>query len=234
MKALVAKALADRVRDGEVIGIGSGSTVEMAVDQIAQRIAKEGISVSGIPTSLRTASHASEAGIQMLSPCTDTPITWAFDGADEVDDDFNMIKGRGAAMLNEKIIARRAKNLVIIVSEDKLVERLGSVHPIPVECIPEARYLVQRGLVDLGATEVVVRAASNKYGPVITEHNNVILDARFDSIPPELDQQIQSLTGVVETGLFLGFGQELLVATEKDVSSQRLVNGERKSEILSF
>lgn len=234
MKQQVAKALAARVADGDVIGIGSGSTVELAVTAIGERVAAEGLKISGVPTSLRTAAHASEAGITILSPLTDVPISWAFDGADEVDPEFRMIKGRGAAMLNEKIIARRAQHLLIIVTEEKLVEKLGSVHPVPIECIPEARFLIERDLKALGAKEIVLRAAENKYGPVITEHNNIILDVRFEDISPELDRDIQSITGVVETGLFLGFNQELIVASKDGLSSRRLLEGKLKQQPITL
>lgn len=232
MKALVARALAGRVKDGEIIGLGSGSTVEMAVDQIGQRIAREGIRVVGVPTSLRTAMRANQAGIKVLSPHTDIPISWAFDGADEVDRDFNMIKGRGGAMLSEKIMARRAQKLVIIVSEDKLVDSLGKRHPVPIEVIAEAQYVVRDALSRLGARECEMRAAANKYGPVITEHGNIILDAWFDEITPELDDALQRITGVVETGLFVNFGQELLVAGRDKVWSRQQRDGALEEKLL--
>ncbi len=235
MKTLVARALASRVKSGETIGLGSGSTVELAIDQIGQRIAREGIQVFGVPTSYRVALIAAEQGIQVLSSITATELSWAFDGADEVDGALNMIKGRGAAMLNEKILARRAKNLVIIVSDDKIVEKLGTRHPIPVEVVPEAFYLVQKGLKDLGAREVQIRNSSEKYGPLVTEHNHLILDASFDDIQPALEQQIKSLTGVVESGLFINtrgiagatspLVSELLVARKDAVYSVKLVKG---------
>ena len=229
MKTLVARALASRVKSGEIIGLGSGSTVELAIDQIGQRIAREGLQIFGVPTSYRIALIAAERGIQVLSSITCTELSWAFDGADEVDGQLNIIKGRGAAMLNEKILARRTKNLVIIVSDDKLVEKLGNRHPIPIEVVPEATYLVQKGLEGLGAREVKMRPSSEKYGPLVTEHNHLILDAWFDDIKPELEQQIKSLTGVVESGLFINTGgtlvSELLVARKDAVFSVKLQKG---------
>lgn len=232
-KALVARYLAKRVKDGDVLGLGSGSTAELAVAEIGKRIAKEKIRVSGVPTSYKIGTFASENGIQVLSSMANIPLSWAFDGADEVDPSFMMIKGRGAAMLNEKIIARRAgENMVIIVSDDKLVERLGQKFPIPVEVIPEAAMLVVDGLKALGATEIVFRQSNAKYGPETTEHNNLILDARFDSIAPELELRMKSITGVVETGLFVGLAKELIVARENGVWSRKLVGGKIEEQLL--
>ena len=233
MKALVARALAARVKDGDVLGLGSGSTVELAVDQIGQRVAREGLKVAGVPTSHRIAMIAAKAGIDVLSPVTPVELSWGFDGADEVDPAFNLIKGRGGAMLTEKILAKRVKAFVVIVSEDKLVQKLGMRHPIPVEVIPEATPLVTQLLSTLGAREVVLREATQKYGPVITEHNNVILDAWFDNIHPALEREIKQLTGVVESGLFVGTTREIIVASTTRVYSRTLKDGKVTETALS-
>ena len=222
LKQQVAGALAERVRDGEVIGLGSGSTVEAAIGAIGEKVAERGIRVLGVPSSQRIAEVADKAGIIVLSPLSQVEIVWAFDGADEVDPEFQMIKGRGAAMLNEKIIARRAGGLLVIVAEEKLVSNLGQVHAVPVEVIPEASSLVIEGLKDLGASEVKVRPSSEKYGPIISEHGNLVLDARFSDIKPELESEINSLTGVVENGLFFGLCNELLIAKSDGVYQQKL------------
>lgn len=232
MKSLVARCLASRVRDGEVLGLGSGTTVELAVDQIGRRIAREGLKVMGVPTSYRTALCARNAGITVLSSFSVPELAWAFDGADEVDVEHNLIKGRGAAMLPEKILAKQAKHFVIIVSEDKLVDNLGERNPIPIEIIPESLALVEKSLSVLGAREVKVRAAANKYGPVISEHNNLVLDAWFDRIEPEFEAEIKKIVGVVESGLFVGFFPEVLVAKEDGVWSRRLRGGECHEELI--
>ncbi len=231
MKTLVARALAKRIKDGQTIGLGSGSTVELAIDQIQERISREKLRISGVPTSHRVALIAAEAGINVLSPMIACNLDWAFDGADEIDNAFNMIKGRGGAMLNEKIMARRTAKLVIIVGEDKLVETLGKRHPVPVEVIPEAMPLVRKGLLGLGARDSILRNSSEKYGPLITEHNNLILDTWFDSITPELEAKIKQLTGVVESGLFIGCTDEVFVARADGVYSRTLVQG-KPAEVL--
>lgn len=225
MKSVVARALAGRVRDGELIGIGSGSTVELAIEEIGRRIRDKGLRVRAVPTSHRTALVAEEVGIEVLSPVSRAKLSWAFDGADEVDPELNLIKGRGAAMLHEKIVARRAKRLVIAITEDKLVSRLGETFSVPVEVIPDALGLVEQGLQELGASEVVLREAAKKYGPVVSEDGNFVLDARFASIRPELESKIKNLTGVVESGLFIGCTDEVLVARKTGVFSQKLKDG---------
>ncbi len=233
-KELVAKALAQRVQDGEVLGLGSGSTAEIAVQLIGERIKREGIKVAGVPTSHRIAIVAQAAGVDVLSTYTDVPLAWAFDGADEVDPDFNMIKGRGAAMLTEKIIARRAgERLVIIVGEDKLVDKLGKC-ALPLEVIPEALSVVQAGLRSLGAVEVLIRESNTKYGATFSEHNNLILDVRFQEIRPEMEVLIKSITGVVESGLFVDATKELLVAKADGVWSHKMIAGKVKEELLAL
>ncbi len=230
MKNSLGKVIASRIKSGEVIGLGSGSTVEAALLEIGARIRAEKLTVFGVPTSSRTALLASEAGITVLSPLTSTPIDWAFDGADEVDDNLQMIKGRGAAMLNEKIIAKRAASFVVIVSEEKLVKILGTKFPVPIEIIPEAVSLVQTQLPALGAKEIKLRMSTEKYGPVITEHNNFVLDVRFSQIGEELEKEIKIIPGVVESGLFFGFNPEVLVQ-RKDGIWARMRKGKEVREI---
>ena len=232
MKEIVARALAKRIQDGETIGVGSGSTAEAAVSAIGRRVAEEGLRVTGVPTSHRTAMFASQAGVSILSPLSDVKISWAFDGADEVDPRFRLIKGNGAAMLNEKILGVRAEKFVVIVTENKLVDSLGKNFPIPVEVIPAAHAYVREQLLKLGARDVTIRAAERKYGPVITENGNLVLDARFDSIPDTLEREINTIVGVVENGLFFNLTDELLVAREDGVWSRTLVDGKVQEELI--
>ena len=214
LKKLVANKLAERVKDAEIIGLGSGSTTELAIDAIGQRIANEGITVLGVPTSLRTAQCATKAGIQLVASDSGAKLDWAFDGADEVDPAKNLLKGRGGAMLGEKIVAKRTAELVIIVTEDKLVDSLGAKFPVPVEVVLEATSMVERELAKLGASDCVLRMAQQKYGPVVTEHGNCIIDARFEHISAELETEIKKITGVLESGLFYGYNPRVLVAAE--------------------
>ena len=216
-KKLVGIELAKRLVSGEKIGIGSGSTVECAIGAIRERIRDEGLIISGVPTSKRTAELADAAGIQVLSPINAGKLSWAFDGADEIDYDLNMIKGGGACMLHEKIVARRSEKLVILITENKIVKNLGENFAVPVEIINVAEDLVSEQLHVLGAKEVVLRVDSGK--SIVTDEGNVILDAHFDNITPELETKINSITGVVENGLFMNFSPEVLLAKDGRVDT---------------
>lgn len=230
-KELVANALAKKVKDQELIGLGSGSTTELAIKEIGKRIKNEKIIVYGVPTSKQTAIVATEAGIVVVAQPTDRKIVWGFDGADEVDPAFNLIKGRGACMLNEKIMAKQVGgNWLVVVTEDKIVSKLGEKFPVPIEIIPDAYYLVRDELKKLGAKEIVLRMATSKYGPTISENNNLILDVRFEKIEQDFENRINQITGVVENGLFINFNPEVLLVKQNEVWSKKLVSGKVQEE----
>lgn len=211
LKERVGIELVKTIQDGETIGAGTGTTVTAALDALSKRVKEEGLSVKVVPTSYQTAWRCAEIGLEVLSPLSVEMLSWSFDGADEVDPQLRLIKGRGGAMLQEKLIAAKSKRFVIAIDETKLVKRLGEKQPIPVEVVPGAVGLVTRQLKKLAATEVLVREAVAKNGPVITEAGNVILDARFSKIEDTLEQEIRSIIGVVESGLFIGYASEVLV-----------------------
>lgn len=232
-KELLGDIIASRVGNGETIGLGSGSTAEIIVRAIGERIRRDKLTVFGVPTSIRTALLADEMGIRVLSPLSAGRLDWAVDGADEVDDALNMIKGRGAAMLCEKIIAKRAHGrLVIVVTKEKLVTRLGERFAIPVAVIPEAIQSVVYELRTAGATEVVPRESAGKYGPAISDDGHLVLDVRFPVIVPELELRIKSITGVVESGLFVGMTPEVLILKSDGIYSRRLEGGALREELL--
>ncbi len=135
---------------------------------------------------------------------------WCFDGADEVDNDNWLIKGRGAAMFNEKLNIKTSQKTYILVDESKIVNKLGTNFPIPVECNPKAINIVKEELYRQGAQNVELRLALKKDGPVITENGNFILDAKFDNIDETLERRLKNITGVIETGLFIGYNVELV------------------------
>jgi ribose 5-phosphate isomerase A len=142
---------------------------------------------------------------------------WAFDGADEVDPSHNLIKGRGGAMFREKLILDSSPKNFILVDKSKLVTRLGERFPIPVEIAPAAVNFVASKLTDLGASNLELRLGLKKDGPVITESGNLIIDARFDQIGPNLEASIKQICGVIESGLFLGRSIEVLVSETPEV-----------------
>jgi ribose 5-phosphate isomerase A len=217
MKEIVAREVASRVKSGEVIGVGTGTTVDAAIEAIGERVKAEGMVVSVVPTSYQSAWRCQEHGLTVLAPTYRGMIAWGFDGADQVTANRWAIKGKGGAMLQEKILAKRCKSFTIIVDKSKLVERLGVGQPIPIEVIPEALTNVEFGLRDLGVKGVLLRTGSGKHGPIVTERGNIILDATFDTIEQNLEGRIKSITGVVESGLFIGCISEVLVADDSGV-----------------
>lgn len=213
--AIVAKRAAgykaaDLIKDGMIVGLGTGSTVYYMIERLAERIRKEHLTVQGIPTSFQTALRARESGI-LLTTLDDYPeIDIAIDGADEVDPAFRLIKGRGAAHLREKCVAAAAKKFIVVVDETKIVKKLGTA--VPVEVLPFAITPVLLQLQGLGG-KPVIREAVKKDGPVITDNGNIIVDCTFGRIdnPGDLEAEIAAIPGVVESGLFTRYSGKTTV-----------------------
>jgi ribose 5-phosphate isomerase A len=206
----VARNLAAGVESGQVIGAGSGSTAFLAIHAIAERAAAGEIQgVTLIPTSIEVQLTIASLGLRVGDLAADTP-QWLFDGADEVDPDGSLIKGRGGALFREKILFRATTDRRVLVDQSKHVEHLGSRFPIPVEVEPIALPVVAPELEKLFPSEIEIRKASGKDGPVITELGNLIVDCRFDEIAADLEARIKSITGVVESGLFQGYNPTLV------------------------
>ena len=206
---------ADMVEEDMVIGLGTGSTVFYMIERLAARV-REGLKVTGIPTSYQTAMRAREYGIP-LATLDDYPvIDMAIDGADEVDPRLNLIKGRGAAHTREKCVAAAAFRFIVVVDEQKVVPRLSA--PVPVEVIPFAIRPVMSQVRGFGCLPVI-REGVKKDGPVITDNGNFIIDCTFTAIPrpAELEEAIARIPGVVESGLFSGFADKttIIVGNEK-------------------
>ncbi len=210
-KKKIAVELASFAKNGDRIGLGSGSTSFLATVALAHRVSVLSLKVEVVATSLEIAHLAASLGLP-ISELGEGKLDWCFDGADEVDDRHRLIKGRGGAMLREKIVLSNAKKAYILVDPSKKVTRLGERFPIPVEVLPEAAYPVKRALKELGATEVLLRkAGSSKDGPVLTEHANLILDARFPFIEDDLEKRIKNIVGVLDSGLFIGYPQIAII-----------------------
>jgi ribose 5-phosphate isomerase A len=210
-KQKVAQQIAAMVKDGDILGVGSGSTVYMALLAIAERIKAEKLNVLAIPTSVEISMFLSKLGIPMTTLFEHTP-DWLFDGADEVDPKNSLIKGRGGAMFKEKLLIASSPLNYIIVDDTKIVDKIGTNFPIPIEVFPQALLHVEAELKKLGANSIVLRPAKGKDGPVITENNNLILDCRFDEVPDTMERDIKLITGVIESGLFIGYNLQILVA----------------------
>lgn len=211
-KEAVAERVAQRVRDRQVIGVGSGSTAYLAALAIGERVAREGLSITCVPTSVEVAQVCAAAGL-VTAGLAEVRPEWGFDGADEVhdtDDVVRLIKGRGGAMFREKLVMASQATTLILVDHSKRVERLGERFPVPVEVHLSALHLAEERLRALGANEVTLRPAGGKDGPVITENGNLILDARFGAIPDSLERDVAAIPGVIESGLFVGYPVEIV------------------------
>jgi len=210
-KQKVALKIAEKVKDGDVIGVGSGSTSFLALIAIAGRVKAEKLNVKAIATSIELSMACSKLGVPLTTLFENRP-DWLFDGADEVDPDHNLIKGRGGAMFKEKLMIASSQKNYIIIDETKLVNKLCTNFPIPIEVFPQALLHVEEQLLALGAGSVLLRPAKGKDGPVITENGNLIVDAKFDEVPGDLEIKIKAITGVIESGLFMNYNVEILMA----------------------
>lgn len=208
-KERVASEIAAKMKNGDVIGVGSGSTVYVAALAMAERIKREKLQVQVIPASMELSMTCTQLGIPQTTLWEKKP-DWTFDGADEVDSAMSLIKGRGGAMFKEKLLISNSRETYIIVDESKFVQRLGSKFPVPVEVFPSALLYVEACLKKLGATTVILRMAKGKDGPIFTENGNFVLDAWFDAIPDSMEKEIKSITGVIESGLFIGYNIQVL------------------------
>lgn len=199
-KRAAGRSAAEMVEDGMVVGLGTGSTVLFAMERLAERIG-EGLAVTGIPTSYQTEIRARDLGIPLATLQDHPSPDIAIDGADLVDSQKRLIKGRGAAHAREKCVAHAAGRLLIVVDEGKCAQRLSGV--VPVEVLPFALLPVLRRIEDLGARPVL-REGSAKDGPVVTDNGNFILDCTFLQIPdPEgLEILLDAIPGVISSGLF--------------------------------
>lgn len=208
-KQKIAEKIAKIAKDGDVIGVGSGSTSFLAVQAIAKRMKEENLKIRAIPTSKELGMICNYLGIPQETLLTSKP-DWCFDGADEVTPDKWLIKGRGAAMFREKLNIANAKKTYILVDSSKFVNKICEKFPIPIEVFPDSLYTVKERLFKLGATSAELRLAKKKDGPVITENGNFIIDAWFNNVDETFETKLKSIVGVIETGLFIGYNIEVI------------------------
>ncbi|HYU11616.1 MAG TPA: ribose-5-phosphate isomerase RpiA [Stellaceae bacterium] len=217
LKRAAAERAIEFVENGMVLGLGTGSTAWFVAEQLAARVA-QGLTVVAIPTSEETAVHAGRLGIPLTSFAEHRRIDLAIDGADEVHrTTLDLIKGRGGALLREKIVAAASNRYIVVVDQEKLVDRLGEHAPVPVEVAQFGWQATAAALERLGTTpELRVTVAGQ---PFVTDGGNFILDCRFDAIeiPREVERSINSIVGVIENGLFVGRSSTVVVASEAGV-----------------
>lgn len=203
----------------DVIGIGTGSTVDMFIDFLKSS-SHLFIESYFVCASIYTARRLSENGFKILSLSDVDGVDVYIDGADEVDTELNMIKGGGGALTLEKIISSAAKTRIYIVDYTKLVKNLGEKHPIPVEVLPQALSIVYRKLRELGLEPSIRKSREGKYGFVVTDTNGIIIDiyppkSRYD--PKDLNTKLKNIPGVVETGIFTKDFVDIVVIGYKDM-----------------
>ncbi len=213
-KEAVAGEICQKAKDGDVIGAGSGSTVYLALLALAERMKNENLRITVIPASLESATVCSQLDIPQVT-LWDRKPDWTMDGADEVDPQGNLLKGRGGAMFKEKLLIRSSSRVYIMADETKFVRQLGEKFPVPVEVFPGALTYVEEELKKLGAVRLDIRPARGKDGPVISENGNLILDVRFPVIGHDLEREIKKITGVFESGLFLDYPVQILTTGKK-------------------
>jgi ribose 5-phosphate isomerase A len=217
LKRAAAERAVDFVEDGTVLGLGTGSTAAFFVEALARRVAA-GLTVIAIPTSERTAAQARRLGIPLTGFAEHRQIDLAVDGADEVQRvSLDLIKGRGGALLREKIVAAASRRFIVVVDRDKLVDRLGTAGPLPVEVVQFGWEVTAGALERLGARPELRRAGSGE--PFVTDGGNFILDCLFGAIdnPAETERRINAIVGVVENGLFVGRSSAVIVASEDGI-----------------
>jgi ribose 5-phosphate isomerase A len=218
-KEAAGRAAAKLVRDGDVVGLGTGSTAYFAVVALGEKV-RAGLKIVGIPTSIATEDLARKAGIPLTTLEEHPEIDITIDGADEIDPHLNLIKGGGGALLREKIVASVTKKMVVVSDSTKVVKTLGRF-PLPVEIVPFARAVVERKLSSLGATSKLRLKPDGQ--PYITDSGNHILDAGFGRIsdPRTVAHTLSETPGVVEHGLFIGFAKVALVGIGNSVEEFR-------------
>ncbi|MCX8173360.1 MAG: ribose 5-phosphate isomerase A [Thermoplasmata archaeon] len=213
-KTLAAERALDFVKDGMIVGLGTGSTAEIFVRKLAERVKAEGFEVHCVPTSQKTAALARALGLKVIEIEENTEIDITVDGADEVSPELNLIKGMGGALLWEKIVAKMSRKECIVVDASKVVNVLGERTPVPVEVVPYG-WRKTRQIVE---TKFGCRADLRKRGEEVfrTDSGNYILDCKFGRIekPELLEREIKATTGIVESGLFCGIATTVIVGDE--------------------
>jgi ribose 5-phosphate isomerase A len=215
LKKTAAEEAVKYINDGQIVGLGTGSTIRFVMANLARRI-REGLNIRGVATSFETARLAKDAGIPLLAEDEDWAIDVTLDGADQVDPHLNMIKGGGGALLKEKIVAAASMRFVVVVDESKRVPVLGGSFPLPIEVVPFGWRTVAKRVERFGCTVTPRRKDGSLY---VTESGHYILDLTFSKIeaPAILEAELEKIPGVVCSGLFIGRADIVVVATSQGI-----------------
>ncbi|MFX0057604.1 MAG: ribose 5-phosphate isomerase A [Candidatus Hodarchaeota archaeon] len=211
------KAVEENVKEGMILGIGSGSTVVYAVEKIAEMNKKKNLSLKCIPTSFQSYQLIIENGLDLVSLNQYPELDLDIDGADEIDKNLNLIKGGGGCHIQEKIVASSSKKFIVIADFRKKSETLGEnwKNGVPIEVIPISYIPVMKKLERLGGKSKL-RMAQTKVGPLISDNGNFIIDADFGEIknPSELNSKLLQIPGIIDTGLFVGMASKAYIGKE--------------------
>lgn len=212
-KQLAAESAMSEINSGMIVGLGTGSTAEYFIKSLGQALASKKLTgIRGVPTSRASEKLATELGIPLITLSGDLKTDVTVDGADEFDPAMDVIKGLGGALLREKIVAQNSWKLVLVVDDSKRVPYLGAKSPLPVEVTIFGHELQPAFFACLGGTPVLRKAADGS--PYLTDNGNYIYDCRFARIDdaPALERRLKQRAGIVETGLFIGLAQRIIVA----------------------
>ncbi|MDR2875545.1 MAG: ribose-5-phosphate isomerase RpiA [Methylobacillus sp.] len=214
-KEQVAKHAARLVRDDMLIGLGTGSTANFFIEELARRMHEENLKIRAVSSSVVSAIKARDLGLPLVSADQISRLDLYVDGADEVAPDMTLLKGRGYDLVREKLLARAADQFIVLVDQGKLVSRIGEKFPIPIEVMPFAWQLVKRAIESLGGAGDL-RPNAAKDGLAITSHGSLVLDMTFDATLDggELDARLNAIPGVVEHGIFHRLAHTIFVAQD--------------------
>ena len=216
LKKQAGEKAVERIEDGMIVGLGTGSTVEYTLRKLG-KLVRDGLKIKGIPTSIHTTRIAKEEEIPLTTLDENPVIDVTIDGADEVDSNLNLIKGGGGALTREKIIAFNSKKVVIVIDDSKVVKALGIDFPLPVEVTKFGWTSTKNTLEQLGCNVELRKIMGDE--PFITDNSNYILDCEFEKIsePEQLEIDINNIPGVVENGLFIGLVDEVIVGGKQGI-----------------
>jgi ribose 5-phosphate isomerase A len=220
-KELVAQQAAKHVKDGMLVGLGTGSTANYFIQELARRQADEGLRITTAASSIVSTLKAQELGLPLVAMEHLSRLDLYVDGADEVTPDMTLLKGRGYDLVREKLLARAADQFLVVADESKLVDRIGARYAIPVEVMPFAWQLVKRRLEAIGG-HAELRQNAAKDGPALTSHGSLVLDVTFDPVldSATLDQALNATPGVVEHGIFRGLTSAVFIASNGQVEER--------------
>ncbi len=224
-KERIAQHAANQVADGMLVGLGTGSTANCFIEELAHRSREQGLKVTTVSSSIASAIKAQQLGLPVLGFDQVSHLDLYVDGADEVSPELTLLKGQGADLVREKLLATASKQFLVLVESSKLVERIGQNFPIPIEVMPFAWQLVKKQLEAIGG-QGDLRQNANKNGYAISSHGSLILDMRFaeHTAAEALNDILNSIPGIVEHGIFYALATTVLIGVNGQVQERQAAN----------